>query len=370
MTTGDALRVLGLPSRVHWEQVRRTYLDLVRVWHPDRFESDPALQARAAKRLAEINEAYDFLCDVHTSRRDPNNSHPRSTPQASPTPQPSNTDPPPPRSSRDAGARQPRPEPPPQPIPDAAEQNARRVTFGVIAAVALFVVFGLFIGPQERVAPSSRLEPHRTNSFADDLAAVRVGTPDAVIPAAPVAPQGQFRLADIQTAPAAPAPPFDPSKPFRIEAKAPAVVVYSQTVPGVERPDSGVDLIGGSYTGLGTLNVRNGTSRDAVVVVYQGDLQRRAVYIWAGSAAAIPKVAAGSYTVRFTSGAWWNGEEFLKETTFLEFERPLVFAEQPETDGIAYSDFDLTLQRVVGGNARTRSIAPFKLSNQVPLEGR
>ncbi len=51
MTTGDALRVLGLPSRVRWEEVRHTYLDLVRVWHPDRFESDPALQARAAKRF-------------------------------------------------------------------------------------------------------------------------------------------------------------------------------------------------------------------------------------------------------------------------------------------------------------------------------
>jgi hypothetical protein len=351
-------------------------LDLVRVWHPDRFESDPALQARAAKRLAEINEAYDFLRDVHTSRQNPNNSRPRSTPKASPTPQPSNTEPPPPHSSKDAGARQPRPEPPPRPIPDA-EQNARRLTFGVIAALALFVVFGLFLGPQESVAPSSD-----------------VGVPDAVIPAATATAklaepgsQGQFRMADappigadvtalvekyggVVEPPAAPAPPFDPFKPFRIAARAPAVAVYSQTVPGVERPDSGVELIGGSDTGLGTLNVRNGTSRDAVVVVYQGDLQRRAVYIWAGSAAAIPKVAAGSYTARFTSGAWWNGEEFLKETTFLEFERPLVFAEKPETDGIAYSDFDLTLQRIVGGNARTRSTAPFKLSKQVPLEGR
>lgn len=349
--------MLGLPPRVHWQEVRQVYLDLVRVWHPDRFESDPALQVRAAKRLAEINEAYDFLRDARTSRQSPNNSRPRSTPQASPTPQPSHTAPPPPHSSKDAGAaRQPRPESPSQPIPDA-EQNARRLAFGVMAALALFVMFGFFIGTQESVAPSSR-------------------TPDAVTPA-PQAPP----VAEVSSAPA---PTFDPSQSFtvvepslRIVKREPLattpkqyVAVYSQTVPGVERPDSGVELIGGSDTGLGTLNVRNGTSRDAVVVLYEGDLQRRAVYIWAGSVAAIPRVAAGSYTARFTSGAWWNGEEFLKETTFLEFERPLVFEERPETDGIAYSDFDLTLQRVVGGNARTRSTAPFKLSHQVPLEGR
>lgn len=360
MTTGDALRVLGLPSRVHWEEVRLAYLDLVRVWHPDRFESESALQARAAKRLAEINEAYDFLSDVHTSKRDATNSRPRPTPQATRTPQPSHTEAPSPRSANANGRQRP-PDAPPHPMPDAPERNVRRLTFGVIAAVALLVVFGLFLGPQERVVPSSRaIEPNRRGQITVPLSEIS--------PAQPVQNFADFaadfraarQSSEVPATATAPVPKFDPTKPLTI--------VYSQTAPGVERPVSGVELIGGaSDTGLGTLNVRNGTGRDAVVVMFQGDRQRRAIYIWADSAAAIPKVAAGSYTARFTSGAWWNGEEFLKDTTYLEFQRPLVFEETRENDGIAYSDFDLTLQPVVGGNARTRSTAPFKLS--VPLEG-
>ena len=33
------------------------------------------------------------------------------------------------------------------------------------------------------------------------------------------------------------------------------------------------------------------------------------------------------------SGKWWNGEAFLKEATFVEFERPLVFAETQQKGG-------------------------------------
>jgi hypothetical protein len=361
MTTGDALRALGLPSRVHWEEVRLTYLDLVRVWHPDRFQSDPALQARAAKRLAEINEAYRFLQDVRNLRRERNN-RPKSTPASpsplAPPPQASSSAPPD-QSSRRAEAK---PTATEQRRPDP-ERHARRVAYGVIAAVALLVVYGLLLGPQDG---AGRLY-ETPASFSDDLAAVRTKTPNGNMPGTAAAPRVQFTLSDIQsastptptTATVAPAPE---SPPLTIE--------YSQTVPGVERPESGVALMRGSDTGLGTLNVRNGTGRDAVVVMFEMDLQRRAVYIRTGTTAAIPRVAPGSYTVRFTSGAWWNGEEFLKETTFLEFDRPVVFEETSKADGIQYSDFDLTLQAVIGGNVRTSSTPPFRLLKDVFLQGR
>jgi hypothetical protein len=65
-----------------------------------------------------------------------------------------------------------------------------------------------------------------------------------------------------------------------------------------------------------------------------------------------------------------NGEEFLHEATFSEFERPLVFAETPEKEGTSYSEFTLTLNRVIGGNARTRGAQRFKLSKQIPLVDR
>jgi curved DNA-binding protein CbpA len=43
------------------EQIRRAYLDLVKVWHPDRFPNDPDLTAKADQRLMEINLAYERL---------------------------------------------------------------------------------------------------------------------------------------------------------------------------------------------------------------------------------------------------------------------------------------------------------------------
>jgi hypothetical protein len=61
MTRAGALRILELDDAAAWAQIRESYLDLVRVWHPDRFESDPRLRAKAQARLAEINEAYRVL---------------------------------------------------------------------------------------------------------------------------------------------------------------------------------------------------------------------------------------------------------------------------------------------------------------------
>jgi hypothetical protein len=56
-----AYAVLGLPSRATPEQIKRRYRILVKMWHPDRFASDPAAQAEASDRLTHINRAYRML---------------------------------------------------------------------------------------------------------------------------------------------------------------------------------------------------------------------------------------------------------------------------------------------------------------------
>jgi len=61
MTDGEARAVLGLPASAGWPEIRQAYRDSVRAWHPDRFEADAALRDRAAKRTAEIIEAYEVL---------------------------------------------------------------------------------------------------------------------------------------------------------------------------------------------------------------------------------------------------------------------------------------------------------------------
>jgi len=55
------LAVLELPPDASLEQIERAWRDLVKVWHPDRFARDTALQARATARLAEINAAHERL---------------------------------------------------------------------------------------------------------------------------------------------------------------------------------------------------------------------------------------------------------------------------------------------------------------------
>src|SRR5262245_22385658 len=57
----DPYRILGVPTDATEEQIRQTYRDLARVWHPDRFLSDRRLQEIAQERLREINEAYSAL---------------------------------------------------------------------------------------------------------------------------------------------------------------------------------------------------------------------------------------------------------------------------------------------------------------------
>jgi PEGA domain/DnaJ domain len=55
------LKVLALGPDATKKQIDLAYRDLVKVWHPDRFESDPALRLKAEEKLRELNDAYDAL---------------------------------------------------------------------------------------------------------------------------------------------------------------------------------------------------------------------------------------------------------------------------------------------------------------------
>lgn len=43
------------------DEVRTSYLQLIKVWHPDRFSGDDTLVLRAVRKTQEINEAYEQL---------------------------------------------------------------------------------------------------------------------------------------------------------------------------------------------------------------------------------------------------------------------------------------------------------------------
>lgn len=56
-----SLQMLGLGTYASQEEIESTYHTLVKVWHPDRFPTDPTLRLAAEEKLKEINAAHDFL---------------------------------------------------------------------------------------------------------------------------------------------------------------------------------------------------------------------------------------------------------------------------------------------------------------------
>lgn len=93
--TAESLRVLGLSPRATLEDANQAYKDLVRVWHPDRFQSDQKLKLKAEDNTRKINEAVSHLrtifkkmpagSNLEALERSSTNTRPSSTPTSSQT---------------------------------------------------------------------------------------------------------------------------------------------------------------------------------------------------------------------------------------------------------------------------------------------
>ena len=71
-----AYAVLGLSPPVSEPRLKQRYKVLVRRWHPDRFQNDPAGQAEAAVRLRNINIAYEAVLASLGLEEPPQNADP------------------------------------------------------------------------------------------------------------------------------------------------------------------------------------------------------------------------------------------------------------------------------------------------------
>jgi hypothetical protein len=61
------LQVLGVKPPITWHEVEQRRKTLVKVWHPDRFQRDAALQAEAHEQLSRINVAFGELAELYRS---------------------------------------------------------------------------------------------------------------------------------------------------------------------------------------------------------------------------------------------------------------------------------------------------------------
>ena len=57
-TLEQCFQTLEVNPDTPYEVIRQAYRDMLMVWHPDRFPSNPRLQMKAQERTAQINEAY------------------------------------------------------------------------------------------------------------------------------------------------------------------------------------------------------------------------------------------------------------------------------------------------------------------------
>jgi len=65
MSERTPYEVLGIDSNATEEEVRQAFLNLVHIYHPDRFGNDsPAVLLEANRRMQEVNSAYDALAGL------------------------------------------------------------------------------------------------------------------------------------------------------------------------------------------------------------------------------------------------------------------------------------------------------------------
>jgi len=61
MNIEQSFEILELDRSASTDEIKQSYKDIVTVWHPDRFSSNPRLKQKAEEKLKEVNVAYDTL---------------------------------------------------------------------------------------------------------------------------------------------------------------------------------------------------------------------------------------------------------------------------------------------------------------------
>ena len=309
MNVDECLRTLGVGPDATEDELRQAYLDQVRVWHPDRFQSDPRLRLRAQEQLRQINEAYAVLKD----RRPPVNGGRPAPEQAAPPPRPTPrpAPPPPPSWSPPASGAYFRPSPRPRWGPALSS----KVQYAILLAV-LFLVPVLTAVRIRSLLHIQVLEPEFLNAHS-----IR---PQILEPAQIIDPLGDARVAaDTLTEWArgeaidlwkpvpghAPSPPGAPARTVSETLRKPGHPAAGHTSgaaparEGQPLPENGAELLdSGRHPGAGELVVANQTELEVIACLVHGSNLLRAVYIKPGASASIIGIRMGVYYLHVRAG--------------------------------------------------------------------
>lgn len=345
MDLSTALAILGLQDNCNAREMRDAYLDLVKVWHPDRFPPNSRLRTKAEEKLKEINEAYALLSEAIPP------TQPRRT-QTHPPPSPPGT------ASR-AGHGQ-------RSSPSVVAYLVGRWVGLSTGARWLYAIGAIWIGLLgfESLAPKLA-EPVTTTppvQTAAAQAAEQLNPVPSTVPESSVSRQG---------ASARSAPTIEPNRKEAEPCDPPPLGLLDEAdliLDDVSAPRSGTEIGGVHKGGLGSLRIKNGSESDAIAVVLDGITRepKRAIYIRRGEAGVMTSMPVGTYRVRFQLGQQWlRSRRFCRISGTSEFEDALDFKERDTGNSTEYSQFELTLYAVVDGNARTDSLpnTPLALPN-------
>lgn len=344
MDLQSARGILGVTAASSSEQIREAYLDLVKVWHPDRFPPGSRLKLKAEDKLKEINGAYEL---VATS----------ATPRSAPSPQT-------PRAPSSKRASQPSPAPEARSTPPPARPRRPSPVWLVGSLIALWGAASAWDSYLSRSNPPPlsivRYSPSDTDPLPAEPAQVASpilrSRPLPSTPAPTPAPASWFSQNGIDAMPLPSTPATAAPLSVRCEAE-------------IAPPASGAE-IGGRYRGgLGSLTIKNGSESDAIAVVLDATTQqpRRAIYIRRGEVGLMSSMPVGSYIVRFQLGDTWLGSRrFCNISSTSEFEDRIEFTERRSDTGTEFSRVELTLFTVQGGNAPTDALpnVPLLLPEQ------
>jgi len=326
MQLKERLRTLMVGPEATAEEIRQAYLDLVRVWHPDRFP-DPRLRQVAEEQLRRINEAYALLRNGVTP--DAHAPGPSEAPPAQPA----------------APADQPQ-GPPHRP---AARKRSFAYRFSVrpLAVKAAYGcgVAALCLAPLAAAA-----------WWAQYWRAPLPGTDS--LSARGILPNPQELMAE-WTSDDAPsqAPvrvaPEQHSRPARREP-APAAASQAPLENGAEL------LAAGRARGEGEVHVVNQTEFEVMAGLIRGRELIREIYVAPRGAASITHIAVGVYRVRLEAGAGLDTRtlRFRSPAPPADPLGPFEFIEFTTASGTSGQYYEVIMRPNGAGPAPVAQVAP------------
>lgn len=134
----------------------------------------------------------------------------------------------------------------------------------------------------------------------------------------------------------------------------PIVIALNRSLP------ENTVLVSPATNGGGSLQVSNGTNRDAYIklVDSRSGTLVAAFYVKLNSSFTLEQIPDGTYEVLFVLGKDWDSKakSFTQSKSFTKFDKSLNFTTTQLSNEIQYRAFRITLNPVVGGNTTTSRV--------------